>query len=108
MKREPPSLTTTANLNRTRDLVSQGVMSQQALDDATARYESSQQKVHSLEQSFKLAQLGPRAEEFARAKGSSCRPKGSCAYAQSQLDATLIRAPVNGTILERTAEKGEL
>jgi len=30
------------------------------------------------------------------------------AYAKSQLDATLIRAPVSGTILERTAEKGEL
>ena len=30
------------------------------------------------------------------------------AYAKSQLDATVIRAPVTGTILERTAEKGEL
>ena len=29
-------------------------------------------------------------------------------YAKSQLDATVIRAPVTGTILERTAEKGEL
>jgi HlyD family secretion protein len=29
-------------------------------------------------------------------------------YAKSQLDATVIRAPVSGTILERTAEKGEL
>jgi HlyD family secretion protein len=98
----------TTNLNRTRELVSQGVMSRQALDDATARYESSQQKVHSLEQSFKLAQLGPRAEELARARGSVLQAEGQLAYAQSQLDATLIRAPVTGTILERTAEKGEL
>src|SRR5207302_8078397 len=29
-------------------------------------------------------------------------------FAKAQLDATIIRAPVNGTILERTAEKGEL
>ena len=29
-------------------------------------------------------------------------------YAKSQLDATIIRAPVTGTILERKAEKGEL
>jgi HlyD family secretion protein len=29
-------------------------------------------------------------------------------YAKSQLDATVIRAPVTGTILERTAERGEL
>jgi HlyD family secretion protein len=29
-------------------------------------------------------------------------------YAKAQLDATTIKAPVSGTILERTAEKGEL
>jgi HlyD family secretion protein len=34
--------------------------------------------------------------------------QGQLSYAQSLLDATVIRAPVNGTILERTAEKGEL
>jgi HlyD family secretion protein len=34
--------------------------------------------------------------------------EGQLAYAESQLAATKIRAPVTGTILERTAEKGEL
>jgi HlyD family secretion protein len=34
--------------------------------------------------------------------------QGQLDYAKSQLDATLIRAPVTGTILDRTAEKGEL
>src|SRR5205823_8269176 len=56
-------------LNRTKDLTSQGVLSKQALDDATAKYEADQQKVNSLTQSFALAKLGPRAEEIARAKG---------------------------------------
>jgi HlyD family secretion protein len=34
--------------------------------------------------------------------------EGQAAYAKSLLDATVIRAPVSGTILERNAEKGEL
>jgi len=34
--------------------------------------------------------------------------QGQLDYAKSQLDATVIRAPVTGTILDRTAEKGEL
>jgi HlyD family secretion protein len=34
--------------------------------------------------------------------------QGQLDYAKSQLDATIIRAPVTGTILDRTAEKGEL
>lgn len=95
-------------LDRARDLFAQGVVSKQNLDDATARYDASQQKVHSLEQSFRLAQLGPRSEQVQRARGDLLQSEGQMAYAKAQLDATVIRAPVSGTILERTAEKGEL
>lgn len=95
-------------LDRTRELYNQGVMSKQNLDDAAAKYEADQQKVNSLQQSFTLSKLGPRAEEIARAKGQLLQAQGAEAYAKSLLDATVIRAPVTGTILERTAEKGEL
>jgi HlyD family secretion protein len=97
-----------ANLDRARELFAQGVVSKQNLDDANARYDASQQRMNSLEQSFKLAQLGPRSEEVQRAKGDLLQAEGQIAYAKAQLDATVIRAPVSGTILERTAEKGEL
>ena len=96
------------NLERTRNLFAQGVSSKQSLDDASAKYDASQQRMNSLEQSFRLAQLGPRSEEVERAKGDLLQAEGQMAYAKSQLDATVIRAPVSGTILERTAEKGEL
>ena len=95
-------------LDRTKNLVAQGVLSQQALDDATAKYESSQQRAHSLEQSYQLAQLGPRSEEIARAKGVLSQAEGQAAYAKEQLNATVIRAPITGTILDRSVEKGEL
>ena len=95
-------------LDRTRNLVEQGVLSRQALDDATAKYEASQQRVHSLEQSHQLSKIGPRAEEIARAKGALMQAEGQAAYAKSQLDATVIRAPISGTILNRGVEKGEL
>src|SRR5438477_9469730 len=95
-------------LDRTKTLFAQGVLSQQALDDATAKYEASQQRVHSLEQSHQLAKIGPRVEEIARAKGALTQAEGQTAYAKSQLDATVIRAPISGTILDRSAEKGEL
>jgi HlyD family secretion protein len=95
-------------LDRTRQLSAQGVVSRQALDDAIAKYDSDQQRVNSLDKAFELAKIGPRVEEIARAKGSLTQAEGQSAYAKSLLDATIIRAPVNGTILERTAEKGEL
>jgi HlyD family secretion protein len=95
-------------LDRTRQLSAQGVVSRQALDDAVAKFDSDQQRVNSLDKTFQLAKLGPRAEEIARAKGAVTQAEGQAAYSKSLLDATQIRAPVNGTILERTAEKGEL
>ncbi len=95
-------------LDRTRELSSAGVVSHQALDDATARFDSDQQKVNSLDKAFQLMKIGPRTEEIARARGSVAQAQGLADYAKSQLDATVIRAPVTGTILDRTAEKGEL
>lgn len=95
-------------LDRTKKLVAQGVLSQQALDDATAKYEASLQRARSLEESSRLAKIGPRAEEIARAQGALTQAEGQEAYAKSQLDATVIRAPISGTILDRSVEKGEL
>jgi HlyD family secretion protein len=97
-----------ATLDRTRNLFTQGVLSKQALDDATAKFEADQQRVNSLERGFQLAKIGPRAEEIGRAKGALEQAQGQADYAKSLLDATVIRAPVTGTILERAAEKGEL
>src|SRR5271166_2705128 len=95
-------------LDRTKELSSAGVVSRQALDDATAKFDSDQQRVNSLEKAFQLMKIGPRQEELARARGSVAQAQGQLDYAKSQLDATVIRAPVTGTILDRTAEKGEL
>ncbi len=95
-------------LSRTKDLWGQGVVSKQALDDATAKFGADQQRVNSLQRTFELAKLGPRKEEIARARGALEQAQGQADYAKSLLDATMIRAPVTGTILERAAEKGEL
>jgi len=97
-----------ANLDRIRPLVQQGVFSRQQLDDAVARYDGSVQKVNSLQRSFDLMKIGPRQEEIDAARGQMVQAEGSMDFAKSQLDATQIRAPVTGTILDRTAEKGEL
>jgi len=95
-------------LDRTKELAAGGVVSRQQLDDATAKFESDQQRVNSLQRGFELAKIGPRPEELLRAQGALTQSQGQLDYAKSQLDATVIRAPVTGTILDRTAEKGEL
>jgi HlyD family secretion protein len=95
-------------LDRTKELAANGVDSKQQLDDATAKFQSDQERADSLAKAFELAKIGPRPEEIARAQGALIQAEGQLDYAKSQLDATVIRAPVSGTILDRTAEKGEL
>jgi HlyD family secretion protein len=95
-------------LDRTKELASGGVVSRQQLDDSTAKFEADQQRVNSLQRGFELAKIGPRSEELLRAQGGLTQAQGQLDYAKAQLDATVIRAPVTGTILDRTAEKGVL
>jgi HlyD family secretion protein len=55
-----------------------------------------------------LAKLGPRQEAIDQARAAVTQAQGDLAYAQTQLDATQITAPIAGTILDRVVETGEL
>ena len=95
------------SLDRTRRLVSDGVLAKQSLDDAQAKYDGDLAKVASLQHTLDLAVLGPRKEEIEQVRGQIQQARGALDYAQTQLENTVIRAPVNGTILDRNVEKGE-
>lgn len=95
-------------LERTKALAAAGVDSQQDLDTARSTYQAQQQDAEALGQAYALLRIGSRPEEIARAYGSMLQAQGALEYAQAQLAATAIRAPVSGTILDRTAEVGEL
>ena len=95
------------SLERTRQLSTDGVVSKQALDDANAKYSSAESKVLSLQRTLDLQMLGPRREEIAQVEGQIEQARGALQYAQTELDNTVIKAPVDGTILDRNVEKGE-
>ena len=82
-------------------------MPKQTLDDAQAKYDGDIAKVASLQRTLDLAVLGPRKEEIDQVRGQIEQARGQLAYAQTQLDNTVIRAPITGTILDRNVEKGE-
>jgi HlyD family secretion protein len=94
-------------LDRTKRLVEQGVQSNQAYDDAKARYDAQAARVVSLERSFDLIKIGPRKEQIDSMRGQVDQARGSVSFYETQLANTVIRAPVTGTILERAVEKGE-
>lgn len=95
------------SLDRTKRLVEEGVSARQALDDAVARMDGFENRVKSLERTLELARLGPRKEVISAIEGNIREAQGRVDLAQTQLNNTIIRAPIRGTILERNVEKGE-
>jgi RND family efflux transporter MFP subunit len=96
-----------ANLRRTERLAAENVVSSQALDDARARRDALRQRAASLERTYELVRIGPRAELIEQARGQLEQARGQVAFYETQLANTIIRAPINGTILERIVERGE-
>ncbi len=94
-------------LDRTRSLAGEGVLSKQALDDAQAKYDAAAASSASLDKAYELVRIGPRHEEIDAMRAQVRQAQGTVDYAQTQLDNTVIRAPISGTILERNVEKGE-
>ena len=94
-------------LDRTKQLAAEGVLAKQNLDDAQAKYDGAAAKTASLERTLDLSVLGPRKEEIDQVRGQIEQARGALDYAQTQLDNTVIKAPVTGTILDRNVEKGE-
>jgi HlyD family secretion protein len=94
-------------LDRNKRLLKDGVMAQQVIDDAQARYDNALHRVNSLQKAYELVKLGPRKEEVDSLRGQVEQARGALNYAETNLANTIIRAPVTGTILERAVEKGE-
>jgi HlyD family secretion protein len=95
------------SLTRTRELVAQGILARQALDDAEARSEAQKARAAAFEKSLELTRQGPRREEIEAMRAQVKQAEGTLAFARTQVENTVIRAPIAGTILERNVEKGE-
>lgn len=96
------------NLDRTMSLNRSGVLAKQALDDAQNTYDVAVAQAKVAVENLTLARLGPRKEEIELARAQLAESEASVKWLESQLDNTIIRAPVDGTVLDRLVEKGEM
>jgi HlyD family secretion protein len=100
--------TTTVNLERAAKLHDRGVLAKQALDDAQNAHDVAAAQVKVARKNYELTQLGPRAEQVQVARAQLAETEANVAWLEAQLENTIIRAPVSGTVLERLIEKGEM
>ncbi len=96
------------DFGRAQELSKDGVIAKAEFDQAQNSLEALESRVESLANTLTLLQLGPRQEEIDFALAEVNRAEGTVTYNDTIVDATIIRAPVTGTVLERNVEVGEL
>ena len=93
---------------RAKELNEQQLIAEAEFDQARSRNDGLVKRVDSLGKTLQLLRKGPRQEEIDTAIAEVKRSEGIVDYNRTILDATVIRAPVTGTVLERNVEVGEL
>jgi HlyD family secretion protein len=97
-----------AEFQRTESLYRSGVSSKAEYDRALALRDSAAALLQAARQSSAMTDIGPRKEEIRAAEAEVQQMKAALDYANTQLAATEIKAPVTGTVLERIVERGEM
>lgn len=97
-----------AEYQRTETLFRSGVASKSELDRALAQRDTAAALVQSAKQSSSMTDIGPRQEDIRAAEAAVKQMQAAVDYANTQLAATEIKAPVSGTVLERIVERGEM
>ncbi|MGH2669435.1 MAG: HlyD family secretion protein, partial [bacterium] len=92
------------DLERFQQLFAEGAVSRQLLDSAKNKHEVTLAQLHAAKQSHEMMRIGPRREQIDLARAQVREAEAALRGAQADLDNTLIRAPVAGTILERLVE----
>lgn len=96
------------DLTRFQQLHAEGAVSRQLLDGARNRHEVATAQLRAAQQSFEMMRIGPRQEQIDLGRAQVREAEAALRSAQVDLDNTLIRAPIAGTILERLVEPGEI
>jgi HlyD family secretion protein len=96
------------NLRRAERLVKDGVLQQQTLDDARARYDMALNAHRAARENYELARIGPRQEAIELARAQVRQAEAELTFAQALFENTIIRAPITGTILDRYVDLGEM
>src|SRR4029078_1054962 len=108
LKAEGRLKTAEAEYERTERLFRDGVASKSELDRALSARDTAAALVEAAKQSSTMTDIGPRPEEIRAAAAEVQQMKAALDYAETQMAATEIKAPVSGTVLERIVERGEM
>ena len=95
-------------LERMRPLAANGVISHQALDNAKAAAESATGRRDAAREALQLLREGTRPERVQAARAELATARAALAATQAVAADLVLTAPVNGVVISRNTEPGEL
>ena len=92
--------------DRARELKAKGFVSQAALDDAQRNLDVAESQLRAAK--LQVATNRPSGSDFALAQTALAQARATLGVAQAKLDQTVILAPVDGTLISRNVEPGNV
>ncbi len=96
------------DLGRFESLEKQRAISRQDVDRARAARDVARARLDADRKNAELVKIGPRREVIDAAEAQLQQVDANVVAAKTELDYTIMKAPIDGTILEKLAEQGEL
>lgn len=91
---------------RSRELKEKGFVSQAALDDAKRNLDVAESQLHAAR--LQVKSQGPAGSESALAQTALAQAQANLGVASARLEETVIRAPVDGVLIGRAVEPGNV
>jgi HlyD family secretion protein len=92
--------------DRTKELRGQGFVGQSALDDAQHNLDLAKSQLRTAQ--LQVATNSAQGSDFQMAKSALAQAQANLKMAQARLEYTTIEAPVDGTLIARDVERGDV
>lgn len=97
-----------AHYERMKTLFEGRVIPKETLDNAETRYRIAQAALQGATETYKKVKEGPRKEDIEDGRAQVEQALASLRLAETQLSYTVLRSPMTGIVLVRSAERGEV